>query len=308
MNIKTYIEEKYHSIKSWMQNPYKTPDTSTWKKHTCKNCGTEYTGNFCPQCGQNGKVERFNFHSVISNIMEVWGWGSRSMPRTLLHLFTRPGYMINDYLAGHRQPYFPPVKQLFILAAIFSIATFAIPEQDQYDKNITIKFNLEKSANIDVDTINVDGKKIIIDKKQGELSRKMISSSYIISNYLDQEKNRPFVLLIIHSSLALFCFILFKRNRQGIKLTLYEHFFCQMYIASQLLALGIIYSLITWDKDNLYSFPMDWTVAVIVIDFIQLFGGKFFVSIFKIFLALTLSALLCLIILFATIGIMGTMS
>lgn len=52
MNIKTYIEEKYHSIKSWMQNPYKTPDTSTWKKHTCKNCGTEYTGNFCPQCGQ----------------------------------------------------------------------------------------------------------------------------------------------------------------------------------------------------------------------------------------------------------------
>lgn len=106
MNIILRAKSLYQRIISWMQNPYSTPDTSTWEKHTCKNCATEYTGNYCPQCGQSCKVERFTIKSVISNIMELWGWGNRSMPRTLLHLFTRPGFMINDYLAGRRQPYF----------------------------------------------------------------------------------------------------------------------------------------------------------------------------------------------------------
>ena len=307
MNIILRAKSLYQRIISWMQNPYSIPDTSTWEKHTCKNCSTEYTGNYCPQCGQSCKVERFTIKSVISNIMELWGWGNRSMPRTLLHLFTRPGFMINDYLAGRRQPYFPPVKLLFITAAIFSIFTFAIaPQKNQDEEKGSIKITSHNPEKLD--STKVDGQTFIIDRSLPRRSQKIAMSSYKVSNYLNNDKHRAFTLLLIHSALAICCFILFRRNRQGIKLTLYEHFFCQMYIAAQLLALGTIYSIITWEKDSFYSFPVTWTIIVIVIDFLQLFGGKFIPSFFKILFALFLSAILCLIFLAASIGVIGLVS
>ena len=41
------------------------------------------------------------------------------MFRTLRELFWRPGYMVRDYLNGHRQFYFPPFK-LLALAVLFT--------------------------------------------------------------------------------------------------------------------------------------------------------------------------------------------
>ena len=48
------------------------------------------------------------------------------MPRSLLHLMLRPGYMITDYIEGRRQPYFPPIKMMFVLGAIYLLLLAAI--------------------------------------------------------------------------------------------------------------------------------------------------------------------------------------
>ena len=89
----------------------------------CPNCQTEYIGNFCPSCGQSAKMQRFTVKNALMSTLEVWGMGNRSLPRTLLHLFTRPGYMIGDYLDGKRMPFFPPVKMLFVLCIFFALVT-----------------------------------------------------------------------------------------------------------------------------------------------------------------------------------------
>lgn len=80
----------------------------------CSNCGYSFTGRICPQCGQAATWMRYTWRQMILNVLDIWGLGNRPMFRTLRELFTRPGYMVRDYLGGHRQFYFPPFKLLAV--------------------------------------------------------------------------------------------------------------------------------------------------------------------------------------------------
>ena len=80
----------------------------------CSNCGCEYSGRYCPQCGQAGTWKRYSWRQAMLNFLDIWGLGNRPMFRTLKELFWRPGYMVRDYLSGHRQFYFPPFKLLAV--------------------------------------------------------------------------------------------------------------------------------------------------------------------------------------------------
>ena len=91
-------------------------------ERVCTNCGEKYVGQYCPQCGQAGTWDRFSVRRVILNILDIWGLGNRPMFRTMHDLFWRPGYMVRDYLRGHRQFYFPPFK----LLALMVVFTFFV--------------------------------------------------------------------------------------------------------------------------------------------------------------------------------------
>lgn len=98
-----------------MRHVTSTPNTQT---HHCFCCENDFTGNYCPTCGQKAGARHLTWSSVRSGIMEIWGVGSRSLPYTLLQLVLRPGYLIADYISGRRQVSFPPVKMLVIVALI----------------------------------------------------------------------------------------------------------------------------------------------------------------------------------------------
>ncbi len=87
---------------------------------TCINCGEVYKGRVCPQCGQKGTWTRYSWRQAALNFLDIWGLGNRPMFRTLRELFLRPGYMVRDYLSGHRNYYFPPFK-LLALMVVFSL-------------------------------------------------------------------------------------------------------------------------------------------------------------------------------------------
>ena len=98
------------------------PPTIDETVRTCCNCGTAYSGRVCPQCGQVGTWSRYTWRQAIMNFLDIWGLGNRPMFRTLRELFWRPGYMVRDYLNGHRQFYFPPFKLLAVVI-VFLIFT-----------------------------------------------------------------------------------------------------------------------------------------------------------------------------------------
>lgn len=106
--------EKFHR---WQRDPeYFSPNRE--KKNHCQCCGEDFVGNYCPTCGQRATLGPINWESVRTGLMDVWGMGSRSLPRTLWHLLLRPGYLIGDYISGKRQVSFPPVKMLVIVALV----------------------------------------------------------------------------------------------------------------------------------------------------------------------------------------------
>ena len=96
--------------------------------HVCINCGKDFTGRFCPQCGQASHWSRFSWKQAILNLLDVWGLGNRPIFRTIRDLFWRPGYMARDYLNGHRQNYFPPFKLLAVTIVLLVSVSFLVKQ------------------------------------------------------------------------------------------------------------------------------------------------------------------------------------
>ncbi|WP_071145401.1 DUF3667 domain-containing protein [Bacteroides ihuae] len=91
------------------------------EKHYCNNCYAEFEGNYCSNCGQSRYSTRFTYKSVLQNILHGLVNVDGSFFFTVKELFTRPGYMINDYIAGRRVIYFRPIQMLFILGALYML-------------------------------------------------------------------------------------------------------------------------------------------------------------------------------------------
>ena len=106
----------YARFRDWQRNPFHY-EPMAHEVHRCLSCGYEYEGNFCPNCGQDSNTGRLGWHSVFAKMFDVWDVEKSSLPTTLLHLLSRPGYMICDYLDGRRRPYYSPVMLVFILAS-----------------------------------------------------------------------------------------------------------------------------------------------------------------------------------------------
>lgn len=125
-NLKRYkVVKSYRNSKAWnlhlnrrLEQYRPTPKTIDQTERDCINCGHHYSGRVCPQCGQVGTWTHYTWKQIILNFLDIWGMGNRPMFRTLGELFWRPGYMIRDYLNGHRQFYFPPFRLVAVLVVL----------------------------------------------------------------------------------------------------------------------------------------------------------------------------------------------
>lgn len=85
----------------------------------CLNCGATYHGAYCPHCGQSHDVKRISIGRMVSSFATNIIGLQANLPRTLIDLFYRPGYLVCDYLAGKRQVYSNPWSTLLLLATIY---------------------------------------------------------------------------------------------------------------------------------------------------------------------------------------------
>ena len=138
----TYLTNKekraawLRAFRMWQRRPYEVAPLKN-ERHVCSSCKTEFTGNYCPRCGQAAEVGRFSFKKALMLFLDVWAIGNRSMLRSLRDLMLRPGYMIRDYLSGMRSAYFPPFKMFFLLAAFSLIVEYGFDLGLSDDKKTT---------------------------------------------------------------------------------------------------------------------------------------------------------------------------
>ena len=125
MKFYQLIAAQWQAFRAWQEHPvvYRLDEN----EHVCNNCGHTFRGNYCPVCSQSARHGRITWLAIWQGIAQLWGIESRSAVYTLWQLFLRPGYLVRDYISGKRQVSYPPVKLLFILAAVVTLARYIFP-------------------------------------------------------------------------------------------------------------------------------------------------------------------------------------
>ena len=83
--------------------------------------------------------ERITIKRAVLAFMETWGLGSRNIFYTMWHLIWRPGYMISDYLNGHRKRYLQPFFMFFVLTLILVQLAWALSVQLPKNRDMTLE-------------------------------------------------------------------------------------------------------------------------------------------------------------------------
>lgn len=251
------LKDRWARFRRWQVRPYVDPPINPDESTICLNCGDAYTGNYCPRCGQTKSTRRFTLRNAVVNFFEVWGLTNSAFIRTATHLLLRPGRMIGDYLRGHRQPYFPPIRMLFIIVAIFIIVDYFLPQFAASPESVS--------------GTQENSKSVIA----------MMNMVDMIEKWM--KEHVAATLIMMHSLMALITTRIFRNSPRLLRSTIVENFYAQVYICCQMLILGFV--------SMLFTFPFFYHevseineiagLAVYVIDYKQLYGMKWWSTIWR---------------------------
>lgn len=90
----------------------------------CKNCTTQSTGKYCPQCGQSAATHRINHHFIWYEIQHNLLHFDKGIPNIGKKLFTVPGHFIREFIEGKRVNQLKPIPLLILLAGIDGLLSY----------------------------------------------------------------------------------------------------------------------------------------------------------------------------------------
>lgn len=138
---KEQFKKHYLRFCHWQQAMPHYANRNEGEVKQCHNCGNEFVGNFCPICGQRAEVGRVGWKSIRENFAIILGLDSRSLTYTLLQLLGRPGYLVRDYISGHRQVSFPPINMLVIVCLFVVLFESVFHVENDV---LGLKFNIQQ--------------------------------------------------------------------------------------------------------------------------------------------------------------------
>lgn len=143
----------------------------------CLNCGTDFEGKFCPECGQNAETGRFTMRFIYENLLAAFISKDGGIWFTLKNLFTRPGEMIVEILNGKRRRYFSPFPMLFFVLTVNILLISITGSRSTFRRaEETYNARVEESFREEMNEQNKGY------KKETERALKLISTGYRIYN------------------------------------------------------------------------------------------------------------------------------
>jgi hypothetical protein len=89
----------------------------------CANCGAPLSGHFCSHCGQRAEHAVHSLWHFMREVTEDLTHADSRLWRTLRALLFKPGYLTQEFLAGRRVSYLPPLRSYLVLSVFFFLVT-----------------------------------------------------------------------------------------------------------------------------------------------------------------------------------------
>ncbi|PKP30512.1 MAG: hypothetical protein CVT99_12650 [Bacteroidetes bacterium HGW-Bacteroidetes-16] len=97
----------------------------------CRKCGSEFEGNYCPDCGHPLKLERINGRYILSEIGSVLNF-QKGILYTIKELLIRPGQNIRAFISEDRNRLVKPIMFILITSLIYTILVSIFHFEDGY--------------------------------------------------------------------------------------------------------------------------------------------------------------------------------
>lgn len=85
----------------------------------CPNCGEPQPGEFCPACGQRQGLVRVSLREMAADFADDQLLLSGKLPRTLILLLARPGYLTAEYVNRRIARYLRPLRLYIGVSVVF---------------------------------------------------------------------------------------------------------------------------------------------------------------------------------------------
>ena len=99
----------------------------------CKNCNTEISQNYCPNCGHPTKLKRIDGKYILSEIGSVLNF-DKGILFTIRELLLRPGKSVKKFVSDDRNRLVKPVIFIIITSLIYSLINHFFHIEDSYVK------------------------------------------------------------------------------------------------------------------------------------------------------------------------------
>ena len=116
----------------------------------CLNCGTEFEGNFCPECGQIAETGRFTLRFIFGNLLAAVLGRDGGVAYTLKNLFSRPGKMIVEILNGKRRKYVSPFPMLFLALTVYILIFTLTGSKGVISSDLDLDFTNNTQENVQI--------------------------------------------------------------------------------------------------------------------------------------------------------------
>ncbi len=116
------------------------------------NCGSEFYGSYCNNCGQKDIKDKISLKTIFSDFLQVIFFIESPIINTARSLIVKPGVFVHSYLKGKRKPFLSPMQFFLFSVTIYLIAFNLIG--DEYFKIINRSLYDTSSSKVGVIGLN----------------------------------------------------------------------------------------------------------------------------------------------------------
>lgn len=233
--------------------------------------------------GNGGKERRITFFTVVRIIMAELG--EKEYWQTLWQLLWRPGYVMSDFVNGKGRRYLKPFQLLMGTTILLAIALAIVPAKVDKGESLEVRFERRLS------------KADITEEAREEAKPVWTCVKYMEKYRLWKEEHMTFKLLTTFILPVFFTWLLFRKSPRRMndfvqaksKQANYnfpEILTIEIFVAAQLQFVNTIWILIVgWTRPTLtlepFVFPEFVSYIILFIDYQQLFGRKWYDTLWR---------------------------